>query len=356
MGILALLIALPALTTGCGQWSGGRTVHHRPATATQVAHTVPTGEMPAYHYPDTPPVLNTNGLRAFVGRFRHRVVLLDFWALRCRRSLSEMGDIAALQTRLQEDGFQVVSCNLDDAARWQTETVPALQEVGASFPCVVISPGAKAGVRRWLAPDWSYDLPARFLVDRRGRVVRQVLSDEPLTSMTGQARRLVLWGGADTNRARLPAGAVGLRVTLVDVRRGTGESLSEVIADSADSRRLAEVVVNEIATKIDRSGNPRIAVLPFGRLRGGRSAGRLGDQAARNVPTLLRARGYYDVVGPDGTQRMIDEAAITALAIEFDPSQVQGRLACDYLIVGWLREGAADAMRKRRLAAQVAAK
>jgi TolB-like protein len=296
-------------------------------------------------------VLDAEGLRAFVGRFRHRVVLLDFWASWSRRSLAEMRDLARLQAEIERDGFQVISCNLDEAARWTTGTVPTLRGAGANYPCVVISRGAKSAVRSWLSGEWSYDLPARFLIDRRGVVVGQWLSASSLASVEERVRRLVLRDRVAAGRAALPAGAAGLRVRVVDVRAGLGDSLAEVVADPADPARLAEQVAAQIAAKIDRSKNPRVAVLPFASSPDRQRAEPFGREAAQGVLAALRARGYYDLVGLKQTRRMIRQAGMTPLAIEFDPSKVRGRLGCDFLVIGWLRGDTGGVAGERSLAA-----
>src|ERR1043166_6041429 len=77
-----------------------------------------------YRYPDVAPVLGAKDLQEFVGKFRQRVVLLDFWASWSRETREEMMMLAHLQEEMEDEGFQVVACSFDPETKWTTTTVP----------------------------------------------------------------------------------------------------------------------------------------------------------------------------------------------------------------------------------------
>lgn len=290
-----------------------------------------------FRYPDETPMLDAKGLKTFVTQFKHRVVLLDVWALWCRRSREEMPVLAALQDESGADGLQVISCDLDGPDVWRTQTVPFLQSTGANFPCVVLAQESKKELRDWLAPNWSYDLPARFIIDAEGRVAYRAVGDVVLEEVCGEARRLAGDGATDPARRRLADGAAALRIRLIDVRRGRAQSLPEIVAAPADSRRLAEEAFEQIAGEIDRKLNARIAVLPFASSRSRTKAGLLGRDAAEMLTQALRGKGYYDLIEPAQAERMLAQTKLTAMSIDFDPTVVQDRLSCDFLVLGWMR-------------------
>ncbi len=298
----------------------------------------------AYRYPDMAPVLDAAGLQDFVSKYRHHVVLLDFWASWSRQNREEMEMLVRLQSDLKDQGFQVIACNLDSPEDWGRTTVPILHSAGGNFPCVVFDKQARAELRAWLEPEWSYDVPARFVLSRSGRVVLRAFADTPISALEQQVRDLVR-GGKMRDDNRLAAGEMALRLKLIHVPSGAGQSLGEITARSDDPARLAEQAANLVDRRLDRSVNPRLAIVPFSSLSGRAKAGPLGDDLSHRISNNLRDKGFFDQVAPARTQAMLDGAGQTVMAIEYDPSAVQGRIAADYLLIGWLRGdvGVADA-------------
>ena len=350
-----LVISTLSTTLGCAEWQGFQNTPSTLPAAPTAESPPPSAPAVAYQYPDAPPVLDAEGLRAFVGRFKYHVVLLDFWASWSQASMQEMPELARLQEQYVEDGFQVISCNLDEPSRWSSQTLPALKRSRANFPCVVIQPESKPGIRAWLNPKWSYDLPARFVIDGQGRVVAQVLSGTTLASAREYVRRALAGDGDTLGRGRLPIGAAALRGRLIDVRTGKAEPLAEVLTKPADADRLGEQLAELLAARVDPAKKLRIAVLPFPSSEDRHRAGSFGLDVARGVVTAMTRRGYRGLSAPEDVQDMFDRTSLTPMAVDFDPTVVAGRLACDYLVVGWVRGAVHDPRPQQSLAAEGAA-
>ncbi|HKQ49197.1 MAG TPA: TlpA disulfide reductase family protein [Phycisphaerae bacterium] len=329
LGLLALALAAGCTTEGYPYDNTfhvqGKAPSHAPAESSY-----------AYRYPDTAPVLDAAGLQDFVSKFKHRVVLLDFWASWSRQNRAELAMLARMQEDMQSDGFQVIACSLDSPDQWSTEIVPMLHGSKANYPCVVIPQSARAAIRSWLSPDWSYDLPARFVISRTGQVTAQALGGESLGAVEQQVRRLVM-GGTGGGTRTVSTNEVGIRLTLVNVAGGIGESLGEATARDGDMIAATREAARLIAAKIDRASNPRIAVLPFSELPARAKAGPSGIAAAQQTMAGLKDQGFYDLIEPARAQRMIDGIGQTAVAIEYDPTAIQGKIAADFLVIGWLR-------------------
>lgn len=150
---------------------------------------IPKWSTYAYRYPDAPPVLGADGLKAFVGECRRHVVVLAFWASWSQSGRDDIARLARLHDELNDQGLRIVACTFDPADEWATRTVPILQGAGASFPCVVIPKESRSQLRGWLAADWSYDLPARFVIDQRGEIVGREFSGQSLDAIVAQARQ-----------------------------------------------------------------------------------------------------------------------------------------------------------------------
>lgn len=290
-----------------------------------------------YRYPDHPPVLDAKGLKAFAGRFRHRVVLLDFWASWCPRNREDMAALIELQEELGHESFQIISCNLDGPEQWSTQTVPLLNGLRANYPCVVLPPEAKASLRSLLDPKWSGDLPARFILDAQNRVAGRLRSSDSVAEVQQEVRRLTL--AADRSGRAATPDQVTLRMKLIDVRRGKAISIPEISVDRPDGQRLAEQAYERLAMEIDRRLNARIAIPPFLSLRRCAGTDALGSRTARDLEAVFRRRGYFDIVGPSEADRLMRQLGLTPMAVEFDPSVAQDRLKCDLLVLGWLSGG-----------------
>lgn len=334
-----LFICLPCavgllLSVGCTQdgYPAENTWHYQGKAPSNP----PAGSSFAYRYPDMAPVLDAAGLQDFVSKYRHHVVLLDFWASWSRQNREEMEMLARLQNDLRDQGFQVIACNLDPSQEWARTTVPILHSAGGNFPCVVIPREARTDLRAWLEPEWNYDLPARFVLNRSGRVVMRAFSDTPISSLEQQVRELVRGGGSREDN-RLTAGETALRLKLINVASGEGQTLGEVVARNDEPARLAEQAAGLVERRLDRTRNPRLAIVPFSSLPSRAKAGPLGLDVASRLSRNLRDRGFFDQIEPARAQSMLDGAGQTILTVEYDPTAVQGRISADYLLIGWLR-------------------
>ncbi len=295
----------------------------------------------AYHYPPTPPVLDCQGLKKFVTGFRHHVVVLEFWGSWSRQSREEISALADLHGELHDRGLRVVACSFDPPDEWTMRTVPILQGAGANYPCVVMTHETRSQLRGWLGESWNFDLPARFVLDGEGRIVARAFSGTPVTTVAAKARETL-----DVGRlvaARSATSRLKLRARLVNTTTGGSEPLPQAVADVASPDFLARQIVSYAAARMDRSANRRIAVLPFPSSKRRGQAGPLGFDMARKVVSGLRDRGFHDLMGPVESQRMIERAGISAMAIDYDPLVTRGRMNADYLIVGWLKGDGLDA-------------
>lgn len=330
---LTLVVALG----GCGQPAQQTTdVRRGPADTPQ--RDVPNYSTYTYQYPLSPPVLDAEGLQTFVRQFRENVVLLHFWASWSPRSREDLARLAFAQSDHREDGLRIVACTFDLPEEWTSRTVPILQGAGANFPCVVIPRSARPALREWLASDWNYELPARFVLNAQSEPAEAFLSGTSVDAAVGKARRL-LDGERWLTRASAvsPAGGtVRLRARLINLASGEAESLPASFAIDGGAIDLAEPIISYLSARLDRTEDKCIAILPFPSTADRRAAGPLGRSVASAIEEGLRERGFLDLLDSRATQQALDDIDLDTLAIDFDPSSVRGRLSADYLLIGWV--------------------
>ncbi len=330
------VLSLCCIAAGCAQPSQSPEVRRGPADTPQ--RPLPNYSTYTYQYPLSPPVLDAAGLKAFVGQFRNNVVVLHFWASWSPRSREDLARLAFAQSDLREDGLRIVACSFDLSEEWTTRTVPILQGAGANFPCVLIPRSARAELRDWLSHDWNQELPARFVLDASGEPDEAFFAGTSIDAALARARR-ILDGERWMTRASAvtPAGGtLRLRTRLINVASGEFEALPAAFAINGGVHQLAEPIVSYLSARLDRSADQRIAVLPFASSADRRQAGPLGNGAARAILDGLRERGFSDPMEPDEVQQIVSDIGLDALALDFDPSAVRGRIAADYLLIGWL--------------------
>jgi len=297
----------------------------------------PAPPLHKYGYPRQAPLLGSAGLQDLVAQYKHHVVVLDFWASWSRQARDELSMLAGLQEELRGQSFQVIACNLDSAEAWSEQTVPILQGAGACYPCVVIAPPDRAELKAWLDPEWNYELPARFVIDRSGVVATASLGRDSIDQLKSRVRQLVRASVGGAASVRLAGDELAVRLKLIDVSAGVGESIGEIVGDHRRLPLLAIDAASRIERQIRGSRNARIAVLPMSALPDRAAAGPLGVTLAEKVTDALRNAGFYDVLRPDRARRMVEGAGQSAMTIEYDPALIKGAIPVDYLVIGWLR-------------------
>lgn len=103
-------------------------------------------------------------LSSIVGK---KVVLLQFWGIRCAPCLAEMEFLAALQARYRDRGLQVIGVNTDRASPAQLTEALVARKLEPAYP-QVLDPNLTIArhYTQWM-------IPVSVLIDRSG-VVRAV--------------------------------------------------------------------------------------------------------------------------------------------------------------------------------------
>jgi thiol-disulfide isomerase/thioredoxin len=134
--------------------------------------------------------VDENGYRALLKSSSGRVALVDFWATWCAPCRQEMPLLAKLDARLRDKGFRLITISADDP-----EQAPAaaefLKKSGISGPAYLRDAQDDDKFINSVDPKWSGVLPALFLYDRQGKLVKSFTGETEMAAIEAAIRKIL---------------------------------------------------------------------------------------------------------------------------------------------------------------------
>ena len=183
LGIIGVVIAGAALSC----WIGSSSAPARPDTTRQDAapvtsppSTAARAEAPSWTLPDL------SGRERRLEEFRGQVVLLNFWATWCPPCREEIPDLVELQQDYQ-GRITVIGIAVDAGSARAVQAF--VDGMGIQYPILL---GDIEVAQRYRV----MGIPASFLVDRAGRIVRRWNGPYPKASFARQINAVLAEGNA----------------------------------------------------------------------------------------------------------------------------------------------------------------
>ncbi len=134
--------------------------------------------------------LDEAGYHRLVAQAKGRVVLVDFWATWCDPCRAEMPELVRLAARYQARGlaFATVSC---DEPEQEADAAAFLHKNGAPAPHYVKRAANDEKFIDAIDPKWSGALPALFLYDRQGRLVKSFIGETEMGALEAAVKQLL---------------------------------------------------------------------------------------------------------------------------------------------------------------------
>jgi thiol-disulfide isomerase/thioredoxin len=115
-----------------------------------------------------------NAIRDAVASHHGSPVLVQFWATWCDACMHEFPHFLRLA---KTPGLKVVSVSVDLKQGLERHVRPFLEREHVEFPTVLLDVDSPERVMRAIDPTWNGSIPAGFLYDKEGKLVRRFLGD-----------------------------------------------------------------------------------------------------------------------------------------------------------------------------------
>lgn len=131
-----------------------------------------------------------NGARRSLSEFRGRVILLDFWASWCSPCLADIPDLKTLYQKFHAQGFEIIGMNSEAIGQKEVDAKFLKSGEGKAREIVgtreVNWPQSVNATSLPVASQFGVEsLPAKFLVDREGRLVARISKVSELEALVG---------------------------------------------------------------------------------------------------------------------------------------------------------------------------
>ena len=126
--------------------------------------------------------VDETGYTKLIQANKGKVVLVDFWATWCAPCRAGMPRIAKMAESLKAKGLVVLEISADDPEQ-ETDAIKFLKQSGISLPSYVKRPKDDDKFISGVDPKWRGALPAMFLYDKNGKLVRSWIGETPIVEL-----------------------------------------------------------------------------------------------------------------------------------------------------------------------------
>ncbi len=130
------------------------------------------------------------GYRRLVAQAKGRVVLVDFWATWCDPCRAEMPQLVRLAARYRARGLELMTVSCDEPEQ-EAGAVAFLEKNGAPGPHYVKRAANDDKFIDSIDRKWSGALPALFLYDRQGRLVKSFVGETEMTALEAAVKQVL---------------------------------------------------------------------------------------------------------------------------------------------------------------------
>jgi len=136
------------------------------------------------------PAVDDAGYPKLIAQHKGKVVLVDFWATWCKGCREELPELVKLEQRLRAKGLDVVMISADEASD-EAKAAQVLKESNMPAPAYLRKTNDEDKFCQSIDPKWIGALPATFLYNRQGKLVKSFIGDTPIKAFEDAINKLL---------------------------------------------------------------------------------------------------------------------------------------------------------------------
>jgi len=136
------------------------------------------------------PAVDDAGYPKVIAQHKGKVVLVDFWATWCKGCREELPELVKLEQRLRAKGLDVVMISADEASD-EAKAAQVLKETNINAASFLRKTPDEDKFCHTIDPKWEGALPATFLYNRQGKLVKAFIGDTPIKAFEDAINRLL---------------------------------------------------------------------------------------------------------------------------------------------------------------------
>lgn len=118
--------------------------------------------------------IDSDGLTRVIRESGASVLVVNMWATWCAPCREEFPDLVKFHKAFEGRGVGVVSVSMDLPSDLESKVIPFLRDQKAGFPSYIKTPGGDEAFINAIDETWSGGLPATFIYDASGRLVKSI--------------------------------------------------------------------------------------------------------------------------------------------------------------------------------------
>jgi len=134
--------------------------------------------------------VNEAGYPRLLAAHKGQVLLVDFWATWCSPCLEELPLLVALENRYRAKGFILITVSCDEPEE-AAAAAKVIRESRAAGPAYLKTAEDNEKFIDTVDRKWRGALPALFLYDRSGRLVKSFVGETEMAAVEAEIRKLL---------------------------------------------------------------------------------------------------------------------------------------------------------------------
>lgn len=175
VGATLVVALIFSIAIGCGVWLQHNHRDHRDHRA---------GASPA----STIEPIDEHKLKQVLAQLQGKVVLVNFWATWCPPCVEEFPSLVRLDNKYSSEGLEIIAVSFDDESQLKSQVLPFVKSQKTRFKVYLKDVEDIEKFINSIDQNWIGAIPATFVFDRSGSLIRSVIGEQTFESFESLIR------------------------------------------------------------------------------------------------------------------------------------------------------------------------